>query len=218
MPPGEESSLTELHAEAVELNIGLSTNFVVVEKTFITMSNHKTMFIENRSNVTAHFQWKAFPTEEGENREKRRQCRFLRPWSEKSQENLTEEETSESEMGSCEDHTARLSNTVLAEIAKVQQDPMLFSDDIFFIEPVEGEIGPNSSAEIKVTFKPTEALEYRSVAYCNISGCESRLPLRLRGYGRGPLVELNCRTLNLGNVSVNTPHVREVSSRTWDGS
>ncbi|XP_072776822.1 hydrocephalus-inducing protein homolog [Taeniopygia guttata] len=210
MPPGEESSLTELHAEAVELNIGLSTNFVAVETTFITMSNHKTMFIENRSNVTAHFQWKAFPTEEGENREKRRQCRFLRPWSEKSQENLTEEETSESEMGSCEDHTARLSNTVLAEIAKVQQDPMLFSDDIFFIEPVEGEIGPNSSAEIKVTFKPTEALEYRSVAYCNISGCESRLPLRLRGHGKGPLVELNCRTLNLGNVSVNTPHVREV--------
>uniref|UniRef100_A0A674HUU2 HYDIN/VesB/CFA65-like Ig-like domain-containing protein n=1 Tax=Taeniopygia guttata TaxID=59729 RepID=A0A674HUU2_TAEGU len=190
-----------LHAEAVELNIGLSTNVVAVETTFITMSNHKTMFIENRSNVTAHFQWKAFPTKEGENREKRRL---------KSQENLTEEETSESEMGSCEDHTARLSNTVLAEIAKVQQDPMLFSDDIFFIEPVEGEIGPNSSAEIKVTFKPTEALEYQSVAYCNISGRESRLPLRLRGHGKGPLVELNCRILNLGNVSVNTPHVREV--------
>uniref|UniRef100_H0ZXP9 HYDIN/VesB/CFA65-like Ig-like domain-containing protein n=1 Tax=Taeniopygia guttata TaxID=59729 RepID=H0ZXP9_TAEGU len=207
---GEESTHTELHAEAVELNIGLSTNVVAVETTFITMSNHKTMFIENRSNVTAHFQWKAFPTKEGENREKRRQCRFLRPWSEKSQENLTEEETSESEMGSCEDHTARLSNTVLAEIAKVQQDPMLFSDDIFFIEPVEGEIGPNSSAEIKVTFKPTEALEYQSVAYCNISGRESRLPLRLRGHGKGPLVELNCRILNLGNVSVNTPHVREV--------
>ncbi|OWK49687.1 Hydrocephalus-inducing [Lonchura striata] len=233
---GEGSTHTELHAEAVELNIGLSTNFVAVETTFITMSNHKTMFIENRSNVTAHFQWKAFPTEEGENREKRRpsatgrlsrQNFFFRvicltlwsqdsylfcqdTWVEMSQENLTEEETSESEMSSCEEHTALLSNTVLEEIAKVQQDPMLFSDDIFFIEPVEGEIGPNCSAEIKVTFKPIEALEYRSVAYCNISGCESRLPLRLRGHGKGPLVELNCRTLNLGNVSVNTPYVHEV--------
>ncbi|RLV64113.1 hypothetical protein DV515_00017583 [Chloebia gouldiae] len=207
---GEESTHTELHAEAVELNIGLSTNAVAVKTTFITMSNHQTMFIENRSNVTAHFQWKAFPTEEGENREKRRQCRFLRPWSEMWQENLTEEEKSESETGSCEDHTALLSNTVLEEIAKVQQDPMLFSDDIFSIEPVEGEIGPNCLAEIKVTFKPIEALEYRSVAYCNISGCESRLPLRLKGHGKGPLVGLSCHTLNLGNVSVNTPHVREV--------
>ncbi|XP_059716814.1 uncharacterized protein LOC132334729 isoform X5 [Haemorhous mexicanus] len=36
------------------------------------MSSHKTMFIENRSNIAAHFQWKAFPTEEGEIEEKRR--------------------------------------------------------------------------------------------------------------------------------------------------
>ncbi|XP_059716706.1 hydrocephalus-inducing protein-like [Haemorhous mexicanus] len=74
----------------------------------------------------------------------------------------------------------------------------------------EGEIGPNCSAEIKVTFKPLEALEYGSVAYCSISGRESRLPLQLRGEGQGPLVELSSQTLDLGNVFVNTPHVYEV--------
>ncbi|XP_068034856.1 hydrocephalus-inducing protein-like [Anomalospiza imberbis] len=138
------------------------------------------------------------------------QCRFLEPWTETWLENLTEEEKTEKEKGSCEDCTALLSDTVQEEIAKVQEDPMLFSDDIFFIEPVEGEIGPNCSAEIKVTFKPLEALEYQSVAYCSISGCESRLPLCLTGEGQGPLVELSCRTLNFGNISVNTPHVYEV--------
>ncbi|XP_059716702.1 hydrocephalus-inducing protein-like [Haemorhous mexicanus] len=99
---------------------------------------------------------------------------------------------------------------VQEKVAKVPEDPMLFSHDIFSIEPMEGEIGPNCSAEIKVTFKPLEAQEYGSVAYCSISGRESRLPLQLRGEGQGPLVELSSQTLDLGNVFVNTPHVYEV--------
>ncbi|XP_068035432.1 hydrocephalus-inducing protein homolog [Anomalospiza imberbis] len=202
---GEESIHTNLHGEAVDLNIGLSTNSVEVEKTFITMSNPTTVFIENRSNITAHFQWKTFPTEEDENEEKRRlvwQC--LRQL-----ENFTEKKKIKKKR-SCEDHTALLRNMFQEEVAKMQQDPMLFSSDIFFIEPVEGEIGPNSWAEIKVTFKPLEALEYQSVAYCSISGRESRLPLHLKGEGQGPLVKLSRHTLNLGNVFVNTPHVYEV--------
>ncbi|XP_059716812.1 hydrocephalus-inducing protein homolog isoform X3 [Haemorhous mexicanus] len=69
---GEENIHTNLRGDAVEVNVGLSTNSVELEKTFITMSSHKTMFIENRSNIAAHFQWKAFPTEEGEIEEKRR--------------------------------------------------------------------------------------------------------------------------------------------------
>ncbi|XP_068035430.1 hydrocephalus-inducing protein homolog, partial [Anomalospiza imberbis] len=199
---GEESIHTNLHGEAVDLNIGLSTNSVEVEKTFITMSNPTTVFIENRSNITAHFQWKTFPTEEDENEEKRRQCLL-------QLENFTEKKKIKKKR-SCEDHTALLRNMFQEEVAKMQQDPMLFSSDIFFIEPVEGEIGPNSWAEIKVTFKPLEALEYQSVAYCSISGRESRLPLHLKGEGQGPLVKLSRHTLNLGNVFVNTPHVYEV--------
>ncbi|XP_059716773.1 hydrocephalus-inducing protein homolog isoform X2 [Haemorhous mexicanus] len=206
---GEESIHTSLHGEAVDVNVGLSTNSVEVKKTFITMSSHKTMFIENKSNITAHFQWKTFPTEEDKNEEKRRQC-LLWPPKEVSQENFTVEKKIEKEKRSCEDHTALLSSMVQEEMAKVQEGPMPFSDDIFFIEPMEGEIGPNCSAEIKVTFKPLEALEYQSVAYCNISGREIRLPLQLRGEGQGPLVELSSHTLNLGNIFVDTPHVYEV--------
>uniref|UniRef100_A0A8C3UEG0 HYDIN/VesB/CFA65-like Ig-like domain-containing protein n=1 Tax=Catharus ustulatus TaxID=91951 RepID=A0A8C3UEG0_CATUS len=97
----------EFQGEAVDVDIALSTNSLKVGKTFITTSNYKIVLIENRSNITAHFQWKAFLTEEEENKKKRR---------------------------------------------------------------LEGEIGPNCWAEIKVTFKPLEALEYQSVAYCNISG------------------------------------------------
>ncbi|NWR24594.1 HYDIN protein, partial [Emberiza fucata] len=206
---GEESIHTYLHGEAVDVNIGLSANSVEVDKTFITMSSHTTLFIENRSDITAHFQWKALPSEEDKNEEKRRQC-LLRLLKEVSQGNFTEEKEIEKDKRSCGDHTALLSSTVHEEMTKLQEGPMLFSDDIFFIEPIEGEIGPNCSAEIKVTFKPLKALEYQSVAYCNISGRESRLPLQLRGEGQGPLVELSSHALNIGNVFVNTPHVYEV--------
>ncbi|XP_059340033.1 hydrocephalus-inducing protein homolog [Ammospiza nelsoni] len=206
---GEERIHTKLQGEAVDVNVGLSTNSVELDKTFTTMSSHRTLFIENRSNITAHFQWKAFATEEEENEAKRRQC-LLRPPKEVSQENFPEEKETEKVKGLCGDHSALLSSMDQEKMVKVQEDPMLFSDDIFFLEPMEGEIGTNCSAEIKVTFKPLEALEYGSVAYCSISGCESRLPLQLRGEGQGPLVELSSPTLNLGNVFVNTPHVCEV--------
>ncbi|XP_062355745.1 hydrocephalus-inducing protein homolog [Cinclus cinclus] len=205
-----ECICTNLHGEAVDVNVGLSANSVKVENTFITTSNYTTVLIENRSNITAHFQWKTFPTEEDENKLKRRQCYFLQPLTEVSLENFIEEKNIEQEKGYCEDKTALVSHTVQEEMAKVREDPMLFSDDIFSIEPVEGEIGPNCCTKIKVTFKPVEALEYRSVAYCNISGRESRLPLHLIGEGQGPFVELSSHTLNLGNIFVNTPYVYEV--------
>ncbi|CAN8175273.1 unnamed protein product [Coccothraustes coccothraustes] len=210
---GEEIIHTKLHGEAVEVNVGLSTNSVEVDKTFITMSSHRTVFIENRSNITAHFQWKAFPSEEEENEEKRRlvgkmhfseihgprvklTCGLRGPLFPKVIHPLFS--------------LSSFKSMVQQKMAKVPEDPMLFSHDIFSIEPVEGEIGPNCLAEIKVTFKPLEALEYGSVAYCSISGRESRLPLQLRGEGQGPLVELSSQTLDLGNVCVNSPHICEV--------
>ncbi|XP_063024390.1 hydrocephalus-inducing protein-like [Melospiza melodia melodia] len=180
--PGEESIQIKLHGDAVELDIVLSTNSVDAGKTFITKSHQTTVLIENRSNITAHFQWKALPTEEDENEEKRRQSLFLHPSGEDWLENFMEEKEVEKEQGFCEDHTTLLRS-------KVQ-------------EKKEGEIGPNSSAKIKVTFKPLEAMEYQSR--------EMRLPLLLRGQGQEPLVEFSIPTLNLGNVFVYTPYVYEV--------
>ncbi|CAN8216874.1 unnamed protein product [Coccothraustes coccothraustes] len=197
---GEEIIHTKLHGEAVEVNVGLSTNSVEVDKTFITMSSHRTVFIENRSNITAHFQWKAFPSEEEENEEKRRLVGKM---------HFSEIHGPRVKL-TCGLRGVSFKSMVQQKMAKVPEDPMLFSHDIFSIEPVEGEIGPNCLAEIKVTFKPLEALEYGSVAYCSISGRESRLPLQLRGEGQGPLVELSSQTLDLGNVCVNSPHICEV--------
>ena len=70
----------------------------------------------------------------------------------------------------------------------VERDPMLFDDDVIKIEPVEGDIWPNSSFEVNVVFKPREAIQYTRTAFCDITGRQSRLPLRIRGDGAGPKV------------------------------
>ncbi|XP_064243042.1 hydrocephalus-inducing protein-like isoform X2 [Passer domesticus] len=204
---GEEIIKINLYGDAIDFDIGFTTNSVEVEKTFITMSNYRTMRICNRSRIKVQFQWKAFPTEEDENEEKRRQQIPLEPRM-LFLDNLIEEKK-EKVNGFWEDRTTLPSN-IAENLVKMPEDPLLFSDDVFFIEPMEGEIEPYSSAEVKVTFKPLEAIKYQSIAYCNISGLESRLPLHLRGEGQEPLVAFSCHTLNLDNIFINFPHVCEV--------
>ncbi|NWT76164.1 HYDIN protein, partial [Prunella himalayana] len=153
---GEESFHTNLYGEAVDVNVGLSTNSVEVKKTFITMSNHTTVFIENRSNITAHFQWKAFPTEEDENEEKRR---------------LTETDVwPHGVFGAFEWFRPSKPSLALGCVSLGFRSSALSIPVPFILQPREGEIGPNCLAEIKVTFKPLEALVYQCMAYCNISG------------------------------------------------
>uniref|UniRef100_A0A803W1T4 HYDIN/VesB/CFA65-like Ig-like domain-containing protein n=1 Tax=Ficedula albicollis TaxID=59894 RepID=A0A803W1T4_FICAL len=190
---GEKTTYINLRGEAVNVAIQLSTNSVKFEDTFITMSSYTTLFIENRSNITAHFQWKTFPMKEEDDEEKKRL-----------------EKKVAQKKGFCEDYTAILSDRVQEDMARVEEDPLLFSYSTFLIEPIEGEIEPNCCAKITVTFKPLKAREYQRVVYCDISGHETRLPLCLRGEGQGPLVELSYDTLAIGSVLLDTTQVYEV--------
>ncbi|NXB89742.1 HYDIN protein, partial [Vidua chalybeata] len=202
--PGEERIHTKLHGEAVDLNLGLSTSSVEVEKTFITMSNHTTVFIQNRSNITAHFQWKTFLDEEDENEVKRR----LLPAESISALQAQGRAGSLTKPSSAA--RARAQGRSVRVLAVSTGSSYCRQGLPRHVVPGEGEIGPHCSAEIKVTFKPLEALKYQSMAYCNISGRESRMTLRLKGEGQGPLLEFSCPSLNLGKILVDTLHVSEV--------
>lgn len=92
----------------------------------------------------------------------------------------------------------------------VNSDNLIFNDDIFHIEPVEGDIWANSSMEVSVVFKPAEARQYTATAFCDITGRENRLPLRLRGDGVGPRVHFSFDRLDMGNIFVNSTHTYEV--------
>ncbi|XP_065519814.1 hydrocephalus-inducing protein-like [Lathamus discolor] len=73
-------------------------------------------------------------------------------------------------------------------------------------EEREGDVLPNSSLEISVIFQPKEARVYQETVYCDISGCETRLPLCISGEGVGPQVQLSCDQLSIGEVTVGSSH------------
>lgn len=54
---------------------------------------------------------------------------------------------------------------------------------------------------------------YARTLYCDVSGRESRLPLRVRGEGIGPLVQFSFDKLDIGSVFVNSEHSYEVSTK-----
>lgn len=68
----------------------------------------------------------------------------------------------------------------------IEDDLFLFRDSIFQIQPLMGEIWPNSEITITITFMPIEAKVNDCTAYCNVSCAEERLPLKLKGEGLGP--------------------------------
>jgi hydrocephalus-inducing protein len=75
---------------------------------------------------------------------------------------------------------------------------------------VEGDIWPNSTAEIGIIFKPREPQTYTRTIFCDITGRESRLPLRIRGDGIGPSVQFSFDEMDIGNIFVNSQHIYEV--------
>ncbi|XP_039242730.1 LOW QUALITY PROTEIN: hydrocephalus-inducing protein-like, partial [Pipra filicauda] len=189
----DEDTHTRLHGKAKDFNIGLEKYSLEFDKTYLTLSSQRTMLIHNRTNITARFQWKAFATEVEEHPQKiRLSLNLSRPPLETAR--LSVEKHYE--------ELKRYDGELEEETAKIEADPMLFSDDVFTIEPLEGEVGPHCSAEIKVFFNPRVAQVYRKVAYCLISGRESRLPLCLTGEGLGPCLRFKFAELDMGKVLV----------------
>ncbi|XP_074708613.1 hydrocephalus-inducing protein homolog [Strix uralensis] len=191
---------TSLYGAAVDVNIGLARSSLTVEKTYLTLSNHRSVVIHNRSEIIVHFQWKAFVTQEEEDYND--SCYRYRPlvspkWECKGEPALRE-------------RLSLLSRPFQNQRAKAQGDSMLFSDDVFTLEPLEGDIWPNSSAEINVIFRPREARVYQQTVYCDISGRETRLPLRIKGEGIGPRLRFSFEQLDIGKVFVGLEHSYEV--------
>uniref|UniRef100_A0A8D0AZ48 HYDIN/VesB/CFA65-like Ig-like domain-containing protein n=1 Tax=Salvator merianae TaxID=96440 RepID=A0A8D0AZ48_SALMN len=93
--------------------------------------------------------------------------------------------------------------------AMVQEDAMLFNNNIFTIEPLEGDVWPNSTAEISVIFRPQEAGIYHRTVYCDISGRETRLPLRIKGEALPPRLLFSFAQLDVEKIFVGSTHSYE---------
>ncbi|KAM9191706.1 LOW QUALITY PROTEIN: hydrocephalus-inducing protein homolog [Dugong dugon] len=201
-----EKVFMSLYGAAIDMNIRLDKNSLFIEKTYISLVNQRTITIHNRSNIIAHFQWKVFANQDEEDREKNRVCDDLI----KEEKNKTDEFLEECIADpSLRERLSILSHTFENQRRLVQGDNMLFLNNIFTVEPLEGDVWPNSSAEISVYFNPVEAKLYQQTVYCNISGRELRLPLRIKGEGMGPKIHFNFELLDIGKVFVGSIHCYE---------
>ncbi|CAL1528045.1 unnamed protein product [Lymnaea stagnalis] len=203
---GEEIFI-DLYGASQDANVRLDKNSIRMENTYISMASQRTVVISNRSDFIAHFKWSRFATQDDEDQEK-----LLK------QIQLDREEHADTDQFLAEcvlDPTLRdklsiLSRTFQNRKKAVENDPHLFEDDIITIEPAEGDIWPNSTFEVMVIFKPREATSYTITAYCDITGRESRLPLRIRGDGLGPKVDFSFEQLDMGNIFIGSRHTYEI--------
>ncbi|XP_075045519.1 hydrocephalus-inducing protein homolog [Mixophyes fleayi] len=196
-----------LYGAATDINVRLDKNSLTIEKTFLSLANQRTVTICNRSDIIAHFQWKEFATLQEEEHQKQRFCSDLHIEEEEETDRFLEECSADP---SLRERLSLLSCTFHNRRRMAENDDLLFTDSIFHIEPVEGDVWPNSSLQVTILFKPQAAKIYQRTVYCDITGREMRLPLRIRGEGLGPKLHFNFDQLDIGKVFVGSTHSYEV--------
>uniref|UniRef100_A0A2K6KCF4 HYDIN axonemal central pair apparatus protein n=1 Tax=Rhinopithecus bieti TaxID=61621 RepID=A0A2K6KCF4_RHIBE len=201
-----EKVFVSLYGAAIDMNIRLDKNSLTIEKTYISLANKRTVTIHNRSNIIAHFLWKVFATQQEEDREKYRACDDLIKEEKDETDEFFEECVTDPLL---RERLSVLSQTFANQRRLVQGDSVLFFNNIFTVEPLEGDVWPNSSTEITVYFNPLEARLYQQTIYCDISGREIRLPLRIKGEGMGPKIHFNFELLDIGKVFTGSVHCYE---------
>lgn len=197
-----ESIYVALHGAAQDINVRLDKNSLRIEDTYVTMSNQRTVTLHNRSDIIVHFEWKKFATLEEEEQQKLKEVTSL---------NRDEENAKNKLSNQAEDYVALLSRNFQNKIKYTQNKRFHFDDQVFFIQPIEGDIWPNSSVDITVLFKPDYAQTYNKIAFCEVTGRESRLPMRLTGIGSGPKVQLSIEVLDVGSIFIGSTHIYEVT-------
>lgn len=211
-------------------NVYLSKTFIDLKKAYITLSSQDSLKIINKSDVPVEFEWRAFANDREElDRKTKLNLQLSQEEAEERmiiEENLEIEEEVESldsddsyddlETKNLKERKLQIALSTLERkyqnIRKaVEDDLMLFQDDIFRIEPQKGKIWPNSELEITVIFCPQSALHYTCTAYCNVTCSEERLPLTLEAIGIGPEALLSTSEYDIGDVFVNDlkdiPHI-----------
>ncbi|XP_052230840.1 hydrocephalus-inducing protein-like isoform X4 [Dreissena polymorpha] len=202
-----EDIYVKLYGAAQDANVRLDKNSVRIENTFISMASQRTVTISNRTDVLAHFRWTQFATREEEDQQKSMVLNSLEDEEKTDSDRFLEECIQDPTL---RDKLSILGRTFQNRKQLIQNDEMLFNDDVVKIEPSEGDIWPNSSIDVNIIFKPREAKSYTRTAFCDITGRESRLPLRIKGDGIGPRVQFSLESLDMGNIFIGSKHYYEI--------
>ncbi|CAJ1057504.1 hydrocephalus-inducing protein homolog isoform X3 [Xyrichtys novacula] len=204
---GEEVYIS-LYGVCEEVNIQLDRDFVLLPKTYVSLASAQTVSLINKSDTPLQYCWTTWPSLQEE------ALNLLRGSSALL---LKEEEEKERLLYLCEsDPTAihrlpLLSRALQEQRSQAVRDHLLaFSHNCITVEPAEGEIWPNMTAQFSIIFKPDEAKLYQHTIYCDVAGCESRLPLTIKGEGLGPQLQLSYDLMDMKNVFIGGKDTYEV--------
>nr|XP_055030475.1 hydrocephalus-inducing protein homolog [Misgurnus anguillicaudatus] len=187
-----------LYGESTDINVGLDRNSVVVENTYITLANYQTVAIINKSDSIVHYHWKNFATEDEEEQDKLRLSSELNPKKYNEMEQFLTE-CADPSLQAC---LSLFSQSLQERLVQTQQQLSALDGQHIVMRPLEGEIWPNTSAEVTIIFRPQEAKIYQQTIYCEITGRESRLPLLIQGEGIGPKLQFSFNLLDMGNIVI----------------
>ena len=221
---GGEVAEVSLYGVAENVDVRLSSSAAVVEPAYIGLSSRRTVKIVNDSDVPVRFCWRALcsPEEDHAQREKRTATlRGEQADEERALDVSPGPETASSDTDgdddlSGDDDGAAPSEAGLALAAlsrkyrhlrrAIAEDEMLFSDAVFEITPLQGEVWAHSEVEVTVTCRPDVAAEFAASAFLDVVGLEDRLELSLAGRGIGPKIALTFDALDIGEVFINSQH------------
>ena len=208
---GEQVEI-QLYGAAEDANVRLDKNTVGLEKTYIGQSSLRTLKIQNRSDIVAHFEWKAAATSFEEEQER---IRLTDNLDEDEDTELTDFQELMGQDPTLRDQMALITRKYKTKRQQVTEEGFALEDDTFILDPPSGDIWPNSEIEVSVAFRPADAAAYSRTVYCDITGRETRLPLKLRGEeGIGPQRRFSFDSLDMGKIVVGSSYTYEVVLQT----
>ncbi|XP_040894088.1 hydrocephalus-inducing protein homolog [Toxotes jaculatrix] len=203
-----EDVYISLYGACEELNINLEPDSVLLKKTYISLANVHTVSLTNRSDIPLRYCWSMWPSQEEEDLSLLRESSVLEQKQEDEKERLIFQYASDTTAI----HRLPLLARALQECrSQAAKDHLLaLSHSCITVEPTEGEIWPNTTAQFNIVFKPEEASLYQQTMYCDITGRESRLPLTIKGEGMGPKLQLSYNLMDMKNVFIGDKDCYEV--------
>eukprot|EP00049_Salpingoeca_infusionum_P004740 m.82988 g.82988 ORF g.82988 m.82988 type:complete len:5086 (+) comp12709_c0_seq1:219-15476(+) len=192
-----DSVFVKLDGNTDSANVRLDKSTLKFDTTFVGLTATKVLKITNRSSVVANFEWKQVMTLAQQEEAK---LGILKELETQDDGELDEFSAMLHQDPTMMQHMAVLERKQQAQRDDVVGDPYLFHHPAFQVEPMSGQIWPNSDQEIRVTFTPEVAGDVAVTMYLDITGREARLPVALKAYAVGPVVEFNADHLDIGAV------------------
>ncbi|XP_008409888.1 hydrocephalus-inducing protein homolog isoform X2 [Poecilia reticulata] len=198
---GEDVHIS-LFGTSEELNICLQPEPVNLKKTYTSLTSSQTVSLTNCSDIPLKYHWTVSPSQAKDDLSFFRENSVLQQKEQKRDENMCRPSRCESDPTAIH-HPLLLSQSLQESKSHAAEDcPPTLSLSGITLEPVMGELWPNTTANFLIVFKPEEAKVYQHTVYCNVTGKQSPLPLRIKGEGLGPKLKLNYNLMDIRNVFI----------------